>query len=215
MSFVIAIDGPAASGKSSVSRLLAQRLGALFVNSGAMYRAVTWAALEAGIDPTDEGAISNWVASLEIICGSENGQSTIRIEGVDPEPFLRDPRVNAAVSQISAVPEVRRILVENLRSYAHLGKLVMEGRDIGSVVFPNTPHKFYIDASEAVREQRRSNQGEADSIAKRDAHDSSRKTAPLKVAKNAVVIDSSEMNLEEVLAAIIPHLQSQGLHLSK
>ncbi len=213
MSFVIAIDGPAASGKSSVSRVLAEKLGAIFVNSGAMYRAVTWAALEADIDPTDAAAVAAWVSQLKISCGQENGHSTIRIDGQDPEPHIREPRVNAAVSAISAVPEVRQILVDNLRSYARLGNIVMEGRDIGSVVFPATPHKFYVDASEEVRAKRREAQGETDSIAKRDAQDSSRKTAPLKVAADAIVVDSSEMSLEQVVEALWPHLQTQGLSL--
>lgn len=209
--FVIAIDGPAASGKSSVSRRLAERLGAIFVNSGAMYRAVTWAALEAGVDIANDAAVTAWVGSLSVVSGAENRESTIRIDGQDPEPFLREPRVNAAVSQISAVPEVRRILVENLRSYARLGNVVMEGRDIGSVVFPETPHKFYIDASEEVRAQRRSDQGEVDSIASRDAKDSSRKTAPLKIADDAVVIDSSHLSMDEVVEAAWQTLQAQGL----
>ena len=212
MSFVIAIDGPAASGKSSVSRVLAEKLGAIFVNSGAMYRAITWAALESNIDPADSST-ADWVARLKISCGQENGHSTIRIDGQDPEPHIREPRVNAAVSAISAVPEVRRILVENLRSYAQLGNVVMEGRDIGSVVFPETPHKFYVDASEDVRAKRRQAQGETDSIAKRDAQDSSRKTAPLMVAADAIVVDSSEMSLEQVVQALLPHLQLQGLSL--
>ena len=214
MSFVIAIDGPAASGKSSVSRVLAEKLDALFINSGAMYRAVTWAALEAGIDPADAATVAAWVSTLQITCGSENQRSTISINGLDPEPFIRDPRVNQSVSNISAVPEVRRILVEKLRSYSQLGNVVMEGRDIGSVVFPETPHKFYIDASEEVRARRRSDQGETDSIAKRDAQDSTRKTAPLKVSADAVVIDSSEMTLEEVVAAVLPHLSAQGLNVT-
>jgi cytidylate kinase len=178
-----------------------------------MYRAVTWAALEAGMDPADADGISNWVAALEILTGEENGRSTIRIDGVDPEPHIREARVNAAVSSISAVPEVRRILVDYLRSYAHLGKVVMEGRDIGSVVFPLTPLKFYIDASEEVRAQRRNAQGETDSIAKRDAQDSSRKTAPLKIPSDAVVIDTSHMTLDQVLAAVKPHLTAHGIHL--
>lgn len=211
MSFVIAIDGPAASGKSSVSRVLAEKLGAIFVNSGAMYRAVTWAALTAELDPTDVPRIASWVAQLEIVCGAADGLSTIRIDGHDPEPHLREPRINAAVSAIATVPEVRRILVEKLRNYALLGNVVMEGRDIGSVVFPHTPHKFYVDASEAVRAQRRSAQGETDAIAKRDQQDSARTTAPLKVAAGAVVIDSSEMTLTQVIDTILPHLHKQGL----
>ncbi len=213
MSFVIAIDGPAASGKSSVSRVLAEKLGAIFVNSGAMYRAVTWAALEAGLDTLDGPAVAAWVAQLQISAGEADGQSTIAIDGRDAGPHLREPRINAAVSAISAVPEVRKILVDKLRSYARLGNVVMEGRDIGSVVFPDTPHKFYVDASEEVRAKRRNDQGETDSIAQRDALDSTRKTAPLKVAEDAVVIDSSDMTLAQVVAAIEPHLRTQGLPL--
>ncbi len=211
MSFVIAIDGPAASGKSSVSRVLAGRLGAIFVNSGAMYRAVTWAALQEGLDPNDAAALTRWISTLHIACGEENARSTIRIGGKDPEPFLRDPKVNGAVSAISAVPEVRRVLVEQLRRYAQLGNVVMEGRDIGSVVFPETPYKFYIDACEKVRAKRRSAQGETDAIAARDAYDSSRRTAPLKVAQDSIVIDSSTMTLDEVVEAIYPHLRNLGL----
>lgn len=214
MSFVIAIDGPAASGKSSVARVLAERLRALFVNSGAMYRAVTWAALEAGLDVSDAAAVTAWVQSIRIECSAAGGQSLILIDGTDPAPHLRDPLVNAAVSALSAVPEVRHILVENLRRYASLGSLVMEGRDIGSVVFPETPYKFYIDASEAVRASRRAAQGETDAIAKRDAQDSTRRTAPLRIAENAVVIDTSEMDLEQVLAAALTHLQQRGLSVN-
>ena len=211
MSFVIAIDGPAASGKSSVSRVLAGKLGAIFVNSGAMYRAVTWAALQEGLDPNNAEALTQWISSLDVECGEENARSTIRIYGKDPEPFLRNPEVNGAVSAISAVPEVRRVLVEQLRRYAQLGNVVMEGRDIGSVVFPETPFKFYIDACEKVRAQRRSAQGETDAIAARDASDSSRSTAPLKIAQDAIVIDSSTMTLDEVVRAIYPHLRKLGL----
>ena len=211
MSFVIAIDGPAASGKSSVSRVLAGKLGAIFVNSGAMYRAVTWAALQAGLDANDAAALTQWIPTLAIECGEEHAHSTIRILGQNPEPFLRDPEVNRAVSAISAVPAVRSLLVEHLRRYAQLGNVVMEGRDIGSVVFPETPYKFYIDACEKVRAKRRSAQGETDAIAARDAYDSSRHTAPLKKAPDSIIIDSSTMTLEEVVEAIYPHLRKLGL----
>ncbi len=213
MSLVIAIDGPAASGKSSVGRKLAAKLHAVFVNSGAMYRAVTWAALRDGVAVSNAEAVAHWVQSLEISCLAQDGRSAIRIDGSDPEPHLRDPEVNAAVSILSAVPEVRRILVEKLRSYAALGPVVMEGRDIGSVVFPDTPHKFYIDASEEVRAARRRAQGETDSIASRDAQDSTRKTAPLTVAPDAVVVDSSNLSIDAVVGEIERHLARQGVHV--
>ncbi len=211
MPFVIAIDGPAASGKSSAARLLARRLHALFVNSGAFYRAVTEAALQAGVNPADAAAVAAWTQTLNVRCGSRGGESLVEINGVDMEPFLRASRVNDHVSAIAAVPEVRQLVVEKLRSYAQQGNLIMEGRDIGSVVFPDTPYKFYVDASEEVRAKRRHAQGETDSIAKRDQQDSTRKTAPLKVPEDAVVIDSSHLTLEQVVDEMLAALRQQGL----
>lgn len=212
MSFVITLDGPAASGKSSVSRVLAQRLGAVIVNSGAMYRALTWAALEAGLQPSDTAGLAAWVKTLEVTCGQKEGSSTITINGRDPAPHLRDQSVNTHVSAVSAVPEVRSVLVEKLREYAQLGKVVMEGRDIGSVVFPDSPYKYFVDACEEVRAQRRSAQGEVDSVAQRDAQDSTRKVAPLVVPQGAVRIDSSQLTLEQVVEAILADLAAKGLH---
>jgi CMP/dCMP kinase len=210
MSFVISIDGPAASGKSSAAKALAKEFGAIFVNSGALYRAVTWAALEQGVVVADPAAVAAWVADLEVVCGQENGFSNIRIGGVDPEPYIRDQRINAAVSLVAAVPEVRSIVVAKLRSYQQMGAVIMEGRDIGSVVFPDTPYKFYVDASEEVRNSRRQAQGEQDSIAARDKADSSRKAAPLKVPEGAVVIDSTHLDLAGVVSAIKAQLANQG-----
>ncbi len=211
MSFVIAIDGPAASGKSSAARVLSQKLGAVLVNSGAMYRGITWAALEAGVDLADPDAVTKWAGDLVISCGQRDGQSTMLIGGVDPEPFIREQRVNEAVSAVSAVPAVRTLLVEKFRSYQGVGNVIMEGRDIGSVVFPNTPYKFYVDANEEVRNARRKAQGEVDSIAKRDQQDSTRKTAPLMIPEGATVVDSSHLSLEEVVETLLQHLRRLGL----
>jgi len=150
---------------------------------------------------------------IEITCGVENGQSTILIDGVDPGEALREDQVNARVSKVAAVPEVRDLLVAKQREYLKLGSLVMEGRDIGSVVFPDTPYKLYIDASEEVRLARRCAEGLHDVVSKRDEEDSKRKTSPLVVADGAVVIDSSEMNIDEVVEAALSQLRSQGLAL--
>ncbi len=212
--FVIAIDGPAASGKSSVSRLLARKLGCRYVNSGSFYRAVTWAVLEEGIPLDDEAAISLFLTSLNIQCELEDGHTVILLNGSDPDLHLRDPEVNHSVSKVSSSQEVRRVLTGILRSLSEEGSLVMEGRDIGSVVFPDTPYKFYIDASEEVRASRRAAQGETDSIARRDALDSTRKNAPLIISEDAHVVDSSHLTLEGVVGEIIGRLRMKGLSVT-
>src|SRR5256885_13282545 len=141
---IIAIDGPAASGKSSVALELARRLGFVYVNSGAMYRAMTWHVLERCVSPSDVSAIERCAESAAITCDLLENESFILIDGVDARPLLRDDRVNENVSFVSSVPRLREILVAHLRRYAAANDLVMEGRDIGSVVFPETPYKFYI-----------------------------------------------------------------------
>jgi cytidylate kinase len=212
--YVIAIDGPAASGKSSVSRLLARKLGCRYVNSGAFYRAVTWVALDAGLDPGDENAISEFVSRLDIQYRLGESETVLLLDGRNPGDRLRDSRVNSSVSRISSYPVVRRVLTGLLRRIAEGGSLVMEGRDIGSYVFPDTPYKFYIDASEEVRASRRAAQGEADSIARRDAIDSTRKNAPLIISEDAHVVDSSHLTLEGVVGEIIGRLRLKGMDVS-
>ena len=209
---VIAIDGPAASGKSSVSRELARRLGFAYVNSGAIYRAITWHILENGIDAEDRRRVAQTVESAQITCCLENKESRIFINNVDPMDYLRDDRVNENVSRVSSVPRVREIVVQKMRGYARKQDLVMEGRDIGSVVFPDTPYKFYVDASPDVRSRRRAAQGQRDEIAMRDQADSSRRVSPLVVAEDAHVIDSSHLTIEEVVNEIIARLKEKGLH---
>jgi cytidylate kinase len=208
---VIAIDGPAASGKSSVARALARRLGFIYVNSGAIYRAITWHVLERGIDPDDGARVAQTVESARIHCVLQNNESRILIDDVDPTDHLREDRVNDAVSRVSSVPRVRQILVAKMRSYAFNHDLVMEGRDIGSVVFPLTPYKFYIDASPEVRLRRRAAQGQRDEIAARDRADSSRPTSPLVVAKDAHVLDTSNLTIEGVVDEILNRLKLKDL----
>jgi cytidylate kinase len=208
---VIAIDGPAASGKSTVARVLARRLGFLYVNSGAMYRAVTWFLIEHGTSPLDPPAIAAALRKMDFTCGVSEGHSTISIDGVNPAPYLCDDAVNTSVSAVSSIPEVRRLLVERQRDYALHHDLVMEGRDIGSVVFPDTPYKFYIDASPDVRVRRRAMQGQLDEIGARDRFDSSRRMSPLVIAEDAHVIDSSNLTIDGVVGEIIGRLKLKGL----
>jgi cytidylate kinase len=209
----IAIDGPAASGKSTLARALAERLGLVMVNSGAMYRAVTWKILREEIDPADTAAVIRLLDGLDIHCGQEGSISTIRIDGTDPTPFLREPEINANVSTVSAIPQVRERLVALQRDYLKRTHVVMEGRDIGSVVFPDTPFKIYIDADPSVRDERRSGDGEIDSVSQRDAADSSRKTAPLMVADGATKLDTSALTISGVVDAAIGILGKQGFPL--
>jgi cytidylate kinase len=208
---VIAIDGPAASGKSSVARALAKRLGMIYVNTGAMYRAVTWFIVSKGVPPLDAARVQQLLHSAEIRCGLANGASTILIDGIDPTAHLVSEEVNANVSAVASIPEVRRLLVEKQHAYAREHDLVMEGRDIGSVVFPETEYKFYIDASAEVRAQRRQKQGLQDSISARDRVDSTRRTSPLIIAEDAHVIDSSSLTIEGVVGEIIGRLKLKGL----
>jgi CMP/dCMP kinase len=213
MHTVIAIDGPAASGKSSVARALARRLGWLYVNSGAMYRSVTWLAVSRNVPAHDQAQVIALLNSVDFQCGVRDRESTISIDGVDPAPHLTEAAVNANVSAIASLPEVRRILVAWQRQYAASQDLVMEGRDIGSVVFPETPYKFYIDASLEVRAARRARQGQSDNPAERDKVDSSRRTSPLVLAEDAHVVDSSNLTIDGVVGEIIGRLKLKGLAL--
>jgi len=208
---VIAIDGPAASGKSSVARALAQAFGFAYINTGAMYRTATWYVLSKGVDPADAAQISAAIESAKIDCGLDAArESTIRIDGVDPTPHLREAAINQHVSAVSAVPSVRERLVAEQRAYAERDDLVMEGRDIGSAVFPRTPYKFYVDATPEVRARRRAAQGESDSISARDSIDSTRRTSPLLIAADAQVIDSSRLTIEAVVGEIISRLKQKN-----
>jgi cytidylate kinase len=211
---VVAIDGPAASGKSSVARELAGRLGFAYVNSGAIYRAITWYVLQKAIDPGDTMRVGQALESVKIACRLENDDSRIFIDDADPTDRLHEDCVNEAVSRVSRVPSVRGIVVRKIRDYARSYDLVVEGRDIGSVVFPDTPHKFYLDASPKVRLRRRAAQGQRDEITLRDHADSSRLVSPLVVAQDAHVIDTSVLTVEGVVNEIINWLEQKGLHVS-
>jgi len=208
---VIAIDGPAASGKSSVARELARQLRFIYVNSGAIYRAITWHILQNGIDPEDGECIEEALRLAAISGAWEDNESRVLINGGDPGDHLRDDCVNESVARVSQFPVVRQIVSEKLHEHAQTHDLIVEGRDIGSVVFPNTPYKFYVDASPAVRLQRRAAQGGRDEIALRDRADSLRPVSPLVIAKDAHVIDTSHLTIQQVISEIVGILAKVGL----
>lgn len=206
----IAIDGPAASGKSTVAKQLAKQLGLIMVNTGAMYRSVAWAVLHHNVNATDTTEVLNLLEKVKFTCGVENGISTILVDNVSPGEALREDAVNQIVSTIAQIAEVRELLVKKQRDYLKIGSLVMEGRDIGSVVFPDTPFKFYIDASLEVRSARRGAEGIIDSLAERDKLDSQRKVSPLVVADGAIKIDTSDMTIDQVLVEVTSLLKKKG-----
>ena len=209
---VITIDGPAASGKSSIARLVARELGYTFVGTGNMYRAMTWAVLHRGVDPADAEAVVTALPAISFECPVSDGQTQIRVDGHDLGlDDLNTDAINRAVSLVARVPEVRTRLVADQRSLVALGSLVMEGRDIGSVVFPDSPFKIYIDASEEVRAARRSAQGLTDNLAERDRLDKQRKSSPLVIPDGAEVIDNSHITLEQAVQQVIGALRARGL----
>ncbi len=220
---IVAVDGPSASGKSTVSRMVAQRLGCSYVDTGAMYRAVTWKALEEQLDPGNAAQVVTLVQRIKIDFEIVNGDARMLIDGVFPGDAIRAPRVAEKVSLVASLPEVRRVLVDQQRSLTRFGCLVMEGRDIGSVVFPDTPHKFYIDAKASERAKRRqqdftamkiasSTEGVAQALAERDKLDSSRAVAPLQVAPGATVVDNSTNTPEQTVQIILDTIAQQQRH---
>lgn len=208
---VIAIDGPAASGKSSVARRLAEKLGWIYVNTGNMYRAATLAVIQSGVDYENEAEVLRITSTANVDCHIKEGKTVVRVNGSEVESELNSESVNRAVSFVARIPDVRAKLVAIQRDLGRTYPVVMEGRDIGTHVFPDAPYKFYIDASEEVRASRRGLQGQADSVRERDRMDSTRKTAPLMVAADAVVIDSSKMTLDQVVDTVMEELRLTGL----
>ena len=211
---VIAVDGTAASGKSTFSRQLAQRLGFVYVNTGAMYRGVTWYLQEREIPLGDTRAVAQEVLAARVQTRLEKGELAFRVAGIDPLPHVRESRVNEGVSLVAQVAAVRELLVAEQQSLALQAPLVMEGRDIGSVVFPQTPYKFYIDAHPEVRAQRRSAQGEVDVIQQRDLLDQQRKTSPLTRSSDARFLDSGHSTVDELVTIALQHLAARGLKIA-
>ena len=208
-SIVIAIDGPSASGKSTNSRIIAGELGYVYVDTGAMYRTLAWYALQTGTDVTDwiavEELCGNWPAQL--VC--HENSVWLEVDRCFPETEIRSGEVSAAVSYVAQVPFVREWMKMRQRSCVDFGNIVMEGRDITSNIFPDTPHKFYLDASADERQARRDADGIEEDLATRDQRDSTRKTAPLVVADGATVINNSGETPEETSARIIALVEAQ------
>jgi cytidylate kinase len=198
---VIAIDGPAGSGKSTVSRALATRLGIDRLDTGAMYRAVAWAALDRGLDPGDREAVAALARIVVIVVGER-----VTVDGTDVTGAIRGPSVSAAVSAVAANPEVRSVMVKRQREWAaEHGGGVIEGRDIGSVVFPGADVKIYLTASAEERARRRPEEG-ADALSRRDRIDSTRAVSPLGVAEGARVIDTTDRPVQEIVDQVVAWL---------
>ncbi|HEY8544146.1 MAG TPA: (d)CMP kinase [Acidimicrobiales bacterium] len=207
---VIAIDGPAGSGKSTVARLLADRLGLEYLDTGAMYRAVTFAAMRRGIDPADPEPVAHLAKVVEM----EVTDSSVRVDGVDASIEIRGPEVSRAVSVVAANPGVREELVRRQREWAYKRDGgVLEGRDIGTVVFPNAVLKVYLTARPEVRAERRAAEVTgldyetvAADIARRDAYDEGRAVSPARAADDSVVVDTSDLTLDEIVEEIVSML---------
>ena len=219
---IIAVDGPSASGKSTVARRVAQTLGFLYVDSGSYYRGMTWHALRRGVDTRDAEAVRALLLLSKWAFRVEGGAIRYTIDGDDPGEEIRGPAVRENVSYIARIPEVRQVITHHLQSLASFGSLAMEGRDIGSAVVPDTAHKFYLDASPEERARRRDveiakREGQSDvkqvlaSLTQRDQIDSTRATAPLQIPLGALVIDSTGLTSEEVVDKIIRKIRATGV----
>jgi cytidylate kinase len=207
---VIAIDGPAGSGKSTVARALARRLGLHYLDTGAMYRGVTFAVLQHGLDPTDADAVAALAPDVRL----ELDEAGITVDGVDATKAIRGTAVTRAVSAVAANPAVRRELVARQRAWAdRKDGGVVEGRDIGTVVFPDAVLKVYLTASPEVRAARRSKEvAQLDSatvaadLARRDAQDSKRSASPLAVAEDALVLDTSDLAVDQIIEQLLERI---------
>jgi CMP/dCMP kinase len=218
---LVAIDGPAGAGKGAVSALLAERFGFTLIETGAIYRAVALVAMREGLAPTDERVIADRARRLAIAFRWEGRQNRVSIAGEDVTVALRDEKVGKAASRVAALPTVRRALLEIQRRLGRAGGAIAEGRDIGTVVFPDADVKFYLTADERERARRRMLQlRESNVVADeeeilatiqaRDRADRERAVAPLKVAPGAIVVDSTAMTLEDVVEAMAREISRQS-----
>ena len=208
---VIAIDGTSASGKSTNSKLVAKALGFIHVDTGAMYRTLAWHCVKNRVDVHDVKAVANacrrWKSKLE--CAEKDGLRSVRllVDDYYPEQEIRTPETAAAVSHVAAIPKVRDWMKKTQRECIQFGSLVMEGRDIGTNVFPETDYKFYLDAHLDERSRRRASEGVEENLAVRDQRDSQRAAAPLMIALGAKVIDNSRLSSAETSGLILADIK--------
>jgi cytidylate kinase len=206
---VIAIDGTSASGKSTNAKLVAKAMDFVYVDTGAMYRTLAWHCLKHSIDVHDEKAVGaacrKWKTSLECV----EGHVHLKVDGYYPAREIRTTEVSAAVSHVAAVPKVRAWMKQTQRECIKFGDLVMEGRDIGTNVFPETDFKYYLDAKLEERSRRRAAEGVQENLAARDQRDSQRAAAPLMIALGAVVINNSQMTSEQTSGLIIADIRKR------
>lgn len=211
MTYIIALDGPSGSGKSTLADLLSKRLNIEYLNTGSMYRAVTRRFLDLGIKEYENDKIREELGNISI----DINKGRIYLNGRDLTDMLRDEEVTANVSWVSANKDVREKLVDLQRNIAKDTSFILDGRDIGTVVFPDARYKFYVTASPRVRAKRRFDQNELDqsleeiekAIIKRDEYDSNREIAPLKKADDAILIDNSDLNIEETIDLMIDKME--------
>ncbi len=217
---IIAIDGPSAAGKTSAARLLAERLGYLYLDSGALYRAIAWKVSQSGIEPKEHPRLVELLSKTEIRVEAKGDDFRVWVDGLDVTSQLRAPAISRLASQVSSVPAVREKLLQVQRQMGSQGGVVVEGRDIGTVVFPSAHMKFYLDATLQVRGNRRYQEliamghavdGEKvlEEMSIRDEKDSHREIAPLKKAKDAFVLDSTGMALDEVVNRMMAEVQKK------
>jgi cytidylate kinase len=213
---VVAVDGPSGSGKSTVSRRLATALDGVYLDTGAMYRAVTWAVLEAGVDPSDPESVAKIAQETELTIGTDPANPRFLANGADVSSAIRGPAVTSAVSAVAAVPAVRRHLATMQRAIiAGHPRIVVEGRDIATVVAPDASLKVYLTASAAARAERRSAEDASDVAAtradleRRDKFDSSRAADPLRQASDAIEVDTTGLGIDEVVARLLDLLNSK------
>lgn len=206
---VIAIDGTSASGKSTNAKLVAKALGFVYVDTGAMYRTLAWHCLKTGVNVDDLQAVAaacrRW--KTELVCVDQ--QVRLRVAGYYPEKEIRTAETSAAVPRVAAIPKVREWMKKTQRSCVKFGPLVMEGRDIGTHVFPETDFKFYLDALPDERARRRAAEGVQENLAERDQRDSQRAAAPLMIALGATVINNSKMTSAETSSRLIAEIQKR------
>ena len=210
---VIAIDGTSASGKSTNAKLVAKALGYVYVDTGAMYRTLAWHCLQKRVDIHDAKAVGaacrKWKTKLECVEKNHLRAVHLLVDGYFPEKEIRTPETAAAVSHVAAVPAVRKWMKQTQRDCIRFGNLVMEGRDIGTNVFPETDFKFYLDATLAERSARRAADGVHENLAARDQRDSQRAVAPLMIALGAKVINNSNMTAEQTSGLILAEIRKR------